>query len=241
MDILCLPYLSHFLWGGCFKCQGPDRAVSPPRASVSWAYLCKTDAFLWPSDPQGPLFSLERVFSDAVGIHHHHSYMGLFPQPVVRRLFNSAAFGFSNLVTFRLSSQFSFFFPLEDFMWSVISSILCSFVEHFLSSVSLCFSFCWLVTFLKGNVIKEKNYGLSVSLTQHVITSIPRQCQTIKVQPIVCKNENKEEIYYMALIAFLSPVSWLSKPWLPFSFLVVFILTACYFTSFSFTCHTCII
>lgn len=89
--------------------------------------------------PRAPCFHWNVCFVDAVGIHHHHSYMGLFPQPVVRRLFNSAAFGFSNLVTFRLSSQFSFFSPLEDFMWSVISSILCSFVEHFLSSVSLCF------------------------------------------------------------------------------------------------------
>lgn len=40
----------------------------------------------------------------------------------------------------RFSSALSFlFFPLEDFVWPVISSILCIFVEHFLSSVSLCF------------------------------------------------------------------------------------------------------
>ena len=61
--------------------------------------------------PRAPCFHWNVCFVDAVGIHHHYfsCYMGSFPQSGVRHLFNSAAFGFSNLVTFQLSSQFSFF------------------------------------------------------------------------------------------------------------------------------------
>lgn len=72
--------------------------------------------------PRAPLFSLERVFSDAVGIHHHHSYMGLFPQPVVRSLFNSAAFGFSNLVTFSRSALSFLFFSLWKILCGQLSA-----------------------------------------------------------------------------------------------------------------------
>lgn len=61
--------------------------------------------------PRAPCFHWNVCFVDAVGIHHLHfsCYMGLFSQSVVCRLFYSAAFGFSNLFTFQLSSQFSFF------------------------------------------------------------------------------------------------------------------------------------
>ena len=122
------------------------------------------------ADPRAPCFHWNVCFVDAVGIHHHHfsCYMGLFPQSGVRHLFNSAAFGFSNLVTFQLSSQFSFF-PFGRFY--VVSYHLhpLYFCWPFSQLCFLMFSFCWLVTFLKENGIKEKNYGLSVSLTQHVL------------------------------------------------------------------------
>lgn len=168
----------------------PTSAGQPTSA----AYLC----FFGHHIPRAPCSHWNVCFVDAVGIHCHHfsCYMGLFPQSGVRRLFNSAAFGFSNLVTFQLSSQLSFF-PFGRFY--VVSYQLhpLYFCWPFSQLCFLMFSFCWLVTFLTGNGIKEKNYGLSGSLTQHVITSIPRQCQTIRVQPIVCKNENKIKRKYI--------------------------------------------